>query len=62
MGVPCISTDCGGGGARELIDNGKNGILVPCRDKESLVKAMLQLLGDTKFADQINSLCDKWDR
>ena len=54
MGVPCISTDCGGGGARELIDNGKNGILVPCRDKESLVKAMLQLLGDTKFADQIS--------
>lgn len=23
MGVPCISTDCGGGGARALIDNGK---------------------------------------
>lgn len=54
MGIPCISTDCGGGGARELIDNGKNGILIPCRDKDALVAAMKTLLQDESKANSIS--------
>lgn len=54
MGVPCISTDCGGGGARELIDNERNGILIPCRDKESLVSAMQRILANDDFAQQLS--------
>lgn len=40
MGIPCISTDCSPGGARMLINSGVNGMLVPCRNKTSLVKVM----------------------
>ena len=36
MGIPCISTDCSPGGARMLIDDRENGILIPCGDVERL--------------------------
>lgn len=36
MGTPCVSTDCAPGGAASLIDNGKNGILVPVGDAQAL--------------------------
>lgn len=29
LGLPCISTDCDGGGAAFLIEDGVNGLLVP---------------------------------
>ena len=46
VGLPCISTDCPIGGSRELICNNLNGILIPIRNKEALIKAMLALLTD----------------
>lgn len=36
VGVPCISTDCKPGGARELIENGKNGWIVPVNNVDAL--------------------------
>ena len=36
MGIPCISTDCSPGGARMLIDDKENGILIPCNDVDRL--------------------------
>lgn len=53
MGVPSISTDCEGGGARFLIKNKKNGILVPIGDLEALVSAMDKVLSDQTFAESI---------
>jgi len=38
LGIPVISTDCGGIG--EVIRNSKNGFLVPVRDSESMAKAI----------------------
>ena len=38
MGFPCVSTECAG--ADEYIINGENGILVPLRDKDSMVNAI----------------------
>lgn len=38
LGLPVISTDCSGGGARLLIRNGNNGYIVPCNDIEKLSK------------------------
>lgn len=43
LGLPVISTDCDGGGARVLINDHEDGILLPCNDVESLSKAMSYL-------------------
>lgn len=46
LGLPCISTDCRPGGAREIIDNDYDGIIVPIGDCDKLSVAMLQLIND----------------
>ena len=50
MGIPTVSTDCPIGGARQIIRDGINGLLVPVRDRESLCKAMERIAGDSDFA------------
>jgi len=42
-GVPVISTDCGG--MREVINNGKNGYIVPVRDPNSMALAIKNFIG-----------------
>jgi len=63
MGVPSISTDCDGGGARFLIENGKNGLLVPKNDVEALATAMRDLLSHPEKAERLGSegrkLCER---
>ena len=49
-GLPCVSTDCGGGGARFLIRNGENGLLVPMGDESALAAAMETVLCDGELA------------
>ena len=52
IGVPCISTDCKPGGARELIENAVNGWIVPCNDVEALsdkIKFVLNECADLKL-------------
>ncbi len=44
MGVPVISTDFSGGGARLLIEDNINGIIVKRDDKEELKKAIKELI------------------
>jgi len=46
IGLPCISTDCSPGGARMLIKDGKNGILIPCGDAERLTLKLDELCRD----------------
>ena len=46
LGLPVISTDCGGGGARALIENGEDGLLVPCNDVDALAEAIRKSLAD----------------
>lgn len=53
-GIPCISTDCPAGGPRELIENGKNGLLVPVNSDEKLVEAMTKISEDKEFAKTIS--------
>ncbi len=50
IGLPCVSTDCDGGGARELIKNNENGILVPKGDTKALADAIIKLIDDKDFA------------
>jgi len=54
IGIPSVSTDCSPGGARELIDNGENGFVVPCNDASALAKAMKKVLSDNELAQKFS--------
>ena len=53
IGIPTICTDCPVGGAREMIENGVNGLLVPVGDVDALSKAMCRIAGDDEFARRL---------
>ncbi len=55
IGLPVICTDCPCGGARMIIVDGKNGILVPVRNKEELTKAMERIVTDEKLSQRLSS-------
>ena len=63
LGLPCISTDCDGGGARFLIDDEKNGLLVPKGDVIALAAAMERMLSNHVFAEgcgrEAKSICNR---
>ena len=50
VGLPCISTDCSPGGARMLIKNGINGLIIPCKDSVALANAIKKLIQDPLLA------------
>ena len=50
IGLPCVSTDCSPGGARELIVNGKDGFIVPCGDAQKLADAIRKMINDKSLA------------
>ena len=51
MGIPCISTDCSPGGARQLLGNDR-GLIVPCGDKDRLAEAINMYLEQKDIAMQ----------
>ncbi len=52
IGLPCVCTDCDGGGAREMITDGENGLLVPVGDAEALKNAMARMIAEKGLADK----------
>ena len=73
IGLPCICTDCPPGGAKMFIDNMVNGLLVPIKDKKSMIEAMNLLADDIVLRDKISfnatkvsrelskeNICEKW--
>lgn len=50
IGLPCVSTDCSPGGARELIDDGVNGLITFCGDAKKLSDAMRMMLSNKSYA------------
>lgn len=56
LGIPCICTDCPPGGAKEVIENGKNGILVPTGNRDALANGMRQLLSDTMLSESLGAM------
>ena len=54
LGVPCISTDCKGGGARFLINDGINGLLTPVGDMEALAASMEKVLCNAVLSQQLS--------
>lgn len=53
LGLPVISTDCEGGGARVLIEDKVNGLLVPIKDQEALEQAMIYLIENPLEAERM---------
>ncbi len=75
LGLPCVATNCKGGGARFLIESGINGILIPANDENSLVLAMIKILEDNVLANNLgknarmiinkfdsNVIYEKWEK
>ena len=54
-GLPCISTDCLGGGARALIKSGENGYLVNCDDITELSECMKAVLSSEDIRLKLGS-------
>ena len=67
VGVPCVSVDCGGGGARSLFEMCENGgILVENAEKGEISTALLKVIENPKIqielsqnALKVNELLDK---
>ncbi|MDO5293780.1 MAG: glycosyltransferase family 4 protein [bacterium] len=63
VGLPVISTDCPAGGSRFLIENGKNGILVPVKDTVKLEMAMCSIIENFENAEIMSqnarSICER---
>lgn len=55
LGIPCISTDSSGGGARTLIEDGANGFLIPVNDDETMAKKMSAVLSNEELAKRISA-------
>lgn len=54
MGIPSVCTDCPVGGAAMVIENDKNGILIPVGDVLALRDGMLKIIEDKKFAENLS--------
>ncbi len=52
LGLPCVSTDSEPGGARMLVQNMSNGLLVEVGDHEKIADAMAYFADNPKFAEQ----------
>lgn len=52
LGLPVISTDCPSGPS-EIIENRKNGLLVPVRDEHALAQSILSILTNQDLKDSL---------
>jgi len=53
VGTPSVSTDCAPGGAAELIENGKNGLITPVGDATLLSDGLCRLAEDPENAKKM---------
>ncbi len=54
IGLPCVCTDCLGGGARMMIEDSENGLLVPVRDAQALYLAMKKIIENPALAEKLS--------
>ena len=75
MGIPRICTDCPSGGARMVIRDSKNGLLIPVGNKGKLVEAIQMYIENPQLAEKYGKngkriidsmseekIADKWER
>ncbi len=56
-GVPPIVTDSGG--PAEIVENGRNGFVVPTEDSEAIARMLLHLYTNPQLIDQMSTECRK---
>ncbi len=54
IGLPCVCTDCPAGGARAVIRDGENGLLVPVKNANALAKAMKRIITEDGLAERLS--------
>lgn len=54
IGLPCVCTDCPPGGAKSVIKNYYNGILVPVKDPIKLANAMKKVISDNELKKNLS--------
>ena len=54
IGMPVISTDCAPGGARELISNNENGLLIEINNRTQLALAIEKLVNNKELAEKLS--------
>ncbi len=54
LGIPTVCTDCPIGGARMVIEDNVNGILIPVGDQKALELAIERILNDKEFCEKIS--------
>lgn len=57
-GIPAVSFDCPTGPS-ELIQDGVNGLLVPCGDVDALANALKKVCNESAFAQQLGKQAEK---
>lgn len=75
LGLPCVSTRCSPGGAEELIEDGKNGYLVPCGDSAAMAECIDKMLSNyddalcigkearkIKERAELQAIINEWER
>lgn len=55
IGLPCVCTDCDGGGARMMIKDGENGLLVPKGDAEAVYAAMKRIAEEPELGKKLSA-------
>ena len=55
MGMPIVATDCPCGGPRTVMTDEKNGLLIPIKDKDALVKGLNRLIEDRELAERLGA-------
>lgn len=59
IGVPVVSTDCSPGGAKTLIENKVNGMIVPRNDVNALADAIRFMLNNEEIAEKMAETAKK---
>lgn len=55
LGIPTVVTDCPCGGARMVIENNKNGIMVAVGDPKAMYEAFKKIIVSPKFAKELSN-------
>lgn len=59
IGLPSVCTDCAGGGARMMIRDHENGILVPVGDVQAVYHGMKEIVEDEALAQKLSEEASK---